>query len=224
VAKTIVVDRNILCVRAALSGSALPSVTLTHLSAFTLAVAFASGSPLAIGSLGEDASVRCVLKELPTGAVLMQDATMDASGSGASTLYSAVWDDSEVDSDALRAFLADATGDALWTRKAWLEIQWTVGTTTERTFFPVDIRAAFHQPSDDPPDPTADASWLWLKQRLVAGEGVTFDDDDDAKTRTINSSAAAPANACTATVSDDGLYLEFKTFAGVLIGKCLLNA
>lgn len=33
-----------------------------------------------------------------------------------------------------------------------------------------------------------------------------------------------PANACTATASEDGLYLEFKTFAGVLIGKCLLNA
>ena len=33
-----------------------------------------------------------------------------------------------------------------------------------------------------------------------------------------------PANACTANASEDGLYLEFKTFAGVLIGKCLLNA
>ena len=33
-----------------------------------------------------------------------------------------------------------------------------------------------------------------------------------------------PANACTANVSEDGLYLDFRTFAGVLIGKCLLNA
>ena len=33
-----------------------------------------------------------------------------------------------------------------------------------------------------------------------------------------------PDNACTATASEDGLYLEFKTFAGVLIGKTLLNA
>lgn len=33
-----------------------------------------------------------------------------------------------------------------------------------------------------------------------------------------------PSNACTATVSADGLYMEFKDFSGTLIGKCLLNA
>lgn len=224
--KTIVINREIPAARAALTGTALPALTITHLSALTLAVAFASGSPLEQGSLGDGATARCVLKESPTGAVLIRDTAMEASGTGASTIYSAVWDDSEVDSEALRTFLADATADACWARKAWLEIEWTIGTSTERIAFAVDVRAAFHLPEDDAPDPSSDTAWAWFKSRLVEGDNVELVIDDDAKTITINATSGGeiPANACTATASEDGLYLEFKSFAGVLIGKTLLNA
>jgi len=224
--KSIVINLEILAARAALTGATLPALTITHLSAFTLAVAFASGTPLEQRSLGDGAAVRCVLKESPTGAVLIRDTAMPASGTGAGTVYSAVWDDSEVDSEALRTFLADATEDAQWTRKAWIEIEWTIGTSTERIAFPVDVRAAFHLPEDDAPDPSSDAAWAWLKSRIVAGSNVALTINDAAKTITVaaTSGGEIPANACTATASEDGLYLEFKTFAGVLIGKTLLNA
>lgn len=220
-----VINRDLLVARAALTGSQLPVVSITHLAALTIKVAFATGSPLAQGSLGDGATVRCVLKETPTGDVLLMDATMTASGTGSSTVYEAVWDDADVDSTALRAFLADATASENWSRKAWLEVEWTISGSTERVFLPVDVRVSFHLPEDDAPDPAADASWAWLKARLAAGTGLTRTVNDSTKVITFASDAGSvPANACTASVSEDGLYLEFRTFAGVLIGKCLLNA
>ncbi len=223
--QTFVINRDLPAARAALTGTSVPAISITHLAALTLKVAFASGSPLVQASLGDGATVRCVLKETPTGSVLLMDATMTASGSGSSTVYEAVWDDADVDSTALRAFLDEATASESWSRKAWLEVEWTISGSTERCFLPVEVRVSFHQPGDSAPDPAADASWDWLKARLAAGTGITRSVNDSTKVITFASDAGSiPANACTATVSEDGLYLEFKTFAGVLIGKCLLNA
>lgn len=222
-AQTLVINRDALVARAALTGTALPTITITQLSALTISVAFATGTPLALAALPSGGTVRCVLKESPTSAVLLLDSSMPSSGSGADTVYSAVWDDADVDSTALRTFLAAATATENWTRTAFLEIEWTIDSSTERVFFPVTVRAAFFTPESTAPDPVSDAAWTWLKSRIVAGDNVTLTTDDSAKTITIaaeGGGASIPSNACTATVSSDGLFLEIRTFAGVLIGKC----
>jgi hypothetical protein len=163
VTQSLVIHRDRLLARATLTGTGLPAITFTHLSALTIAVAFAADSTIA--ALGGTA--RCVLKESPTGDVLIRDTALAESGSGADTVYNAEWDDSAVDSTALRTFLAEATDSQSWTRRAWMEIEWTIGTATERVFFPVDVKAAFHLPEDDAPDPSADEALEWLSLNAI---------------------------------------------------------
>jgi hypothetical protein len=168
--------------RAAATGSALPSVGIKHLTQQTLAFAFhTAGTVAAVTGWVEG---RVVLKATPTSDVLLLDTTLTATGTGTTTRYSAEWAAADCDSAALRTLIGDSTAPL----DVWAEIQWTDADGTYAVAFPVQIIPTFNLSSDDPPDPTSDAAWDWIKARLAAGDNVTFSDDEDTQVRTIAAS------------------------------------
>ena len=72
--------------RAALTGTALPQVAITHLAGITLAFAFVGEDGETIGALGGTSSARCVVKALPTSDVLLLDSGQYRYGPVAHTL------------------------------------------------------------------------------------------------------------------------------------------
>jgi hypothetical protein len=168
--------------RAAATGSALPSVGIKHLTQQTLAFAFhTAGTVAAVTGWVEG---RVVLKATPTSDVLLLDTTLEATGTGTTTRYSAEWAAADCDSAALRTLIGSSTEPL----DVWAEIQWTDADGTYAVAFPVQIVPTFNLSSDDPPDPTSDAAWDWIKARLAAGANVTFTDNEDTKVRTIAAS------------------------------------
>jgi len=143
-----------------------------------LTVSFRADADTDAALLSGSPTFRVALKDInsPTGDPLALKTAADAT---TATGYVFEW--YSLDSAALRTLLGDEESvDSM------LEIEWTVGSTVERVACVTTIYNAWIQSGDDAPDPVADASWTWLKARLVAGTSITFTDNNTAKTRTIN--------------------------------------
>lgn len=176
---TVFIDLDSHVATASATGTAAPDVPLKHLTKQTLAFAFhSSGTVSAVTGWTEG---RVVIKATPTSDVLLLDTTLAATGSTTSTRYSAEWAAVDCDSAALRTLI----GASVEPLDVFAEIQWTATSGTHAVSFPIQIIPTFNLPEDDPPDPTEDASWTWLKARLAAGSNVTFSDNDTTKVRTI---------------------------------------
>lgn len=166
--------------RAAATGSALPSVGIKHLTQQTLAFAFhTSGTVAAVTGW---TTGRVVLKATPTSDVLLLDTTLATTGTGTTTRYSAEWAAADCDSAALRTLIGSSTEPL----DVWAEIQWTADSGTHAVAFPVQIVPTFNLSSDDPPDPTSDAAWEWIKDRLAAGANVTLTVNEETQVITIS--------------------------------------
>jgi hypothetical protein len=131
-------------------------------------------------------TLRCVLKEVPTGAVLLASTT--------ATLSAAVYtfDFASVDSSGLRTLIGDADQIELQG-----EVEWTLSGRVERVYFPVTVLNSRHRPDDGAPDPADSASNAWLSARAVRF--------DEAQTLTTEQKAQARTNiGVTSGVSDHG--------------------
>ena len=179
---TVFIDLDNHVATASATGTAAPDVPLKHLTKQTLAFAFHSGGT--VSEVTGWSTGRVVIKAAPTSDVLLLDTTLAATGSTTSTRYSAEWAAVDCDSAALRTLI----GASVEPLDVFAEIQWTAGSGTHAVSFPIELVPTFNLPEDDPPDPTATASWTWLKARLAAGANVTFSDNETTQVRTIASS------------------------------------
>lgn len=101
-------------------------------------------------------SLRCVLKEKPTGAALLASSTTSLSDA------TYTFDFASVDSSGLRTLIGDADNIDLQG-----EIEWTISGRVERVYFPVTLINSRHRPDDVAPDPADEAYELWLTARAV---------------------------------------------------------
>lgn len=101
-------------------------------------------------------TLRCVLKEKPTGAALLASST--------TTLSDAVYtfDFASVDSTPLRNLLGDLDNIDLQG-----EIEWTLSGRVERVYFPVTLINSRHRPDDVAPEPWESTAEAWLTARAV---------------------------------------------------------
>lgn len=203
---TVFIDLDSHVATASATGTAAPDVPLKHLTKQTLAFAFHSGGT--VSAVTGWSTGRVVIKATPTSDVLLLDTTLAATGSTTSTRYSAEWAAVDCDSAALRTLI----GASVEPLDVFAEIQWTADSGTHAVSFPIQIVPTFNLPEDDPPDPTADASWTWLKARLAAGDDIAFADNETTKVRTIAvASGIDAAKIADGTVSD----AEFQYLNGV---------
>lgn len=169
---------------------------------------FAAGSDPALLS---SPTFRVALKDRdePSGSVLAMLSAATATGAD---YYEFEWN--SIDSAALRTLLGDnESADAV------LEIEWTVASEVERVAIPVVIANAWIRSADGAPDPVEDASWTWLKARLVAGSNVTFTDDNTAKTRTITATVigAGTGDVVGPASATDNAIVRYDSTTGKLI-------
>jgi hypothetical protein len=205
VTHTVFIDLDSHLETASASGTAAPDVPLKHLTNQTLAFAFHSGGTVEAVT-GWD-SGRVIVKAAPTSDVLLLDTTLAATGSTTSTRYSAEWAAVDCDSAALRTLI----GASVEPLDVFAEIQWTADSGTHAVAFPIQIVPTFNLPEDDPPDPTATASWTWLKARLAAGSNITFSDNDTTQVRTIASSGGGGGGGGSTDWGDIGGTLSDQT-------------
>jgi hypothetical protein len=166
------------------TGNGPPRVICTLLAQWQARFSFfvTGEDPAAVAGI----TLRCVLKEVPTGAVLLASTT--------ATLSAAVYtfDFASVDSSGLRTLIGDADQIELQG-----EIEWTLSGRVERVYFPVTVLNSRHRPDDGAPDPAASASNAWLSARAVRF--------DEAQTLTTEQKAQARTNiGVTSGVSDHG--------------------
>lgn len=166
------------------TGNGPPRVICTLLAQWQARFSFfvTGEDPAAVAGI----TLRCVLKEVPTGAVLLASST--------ATLSAAVYtfDFASVDSSGLRTLIGDADQIELQG-----EIEWTLSGRVERVYFPVTVLNSRHRPDDGAPDPAASASNAWLSARAVRF--------DEAQTLTTEQKAQALTNiGVTSGVSDHG--------------------
>ena len=172
---TVVIDLSAtpFAARAAAGYTSAPSVRFKHLTTQSLAFAFAtSGTIAAVSGWVEG---RVVMKATPNGEVLLLDAALEESGSDVGKRYTAAWAAEENDGDDLRAFLAASKGEAL---PCWAEIQWADSAGTHAVAFEIEFEPSFNLDTDGPPPKaTAEANWLWLKDRAPEANGFVHDDE-----------------------------------------------
>jgi hypothetical protein len=166
------------------TGNGPPRVICTLLAQWQARFSFfvTGEDPAAVAGI----TLRCVLKEVPTGAVLLASTT--------ATLSAAVYtfDFASVDSSGLRTLIGDADQIELQG-----EIEWTLSGRVERVYFPVTVLNSRHRPDDGAPDPADSASNAWLSARAVRF--------DEAQTLTTEQKAQARTNiGVTSGVSDHG--------------------
>jgi hypothetical protein len=166
------------------TGNGPPRVICTLLAQWKARFSFfvTGEDPAAVAGI----TLRCVLKEVPTGAVLLASST--------ATLSAAVYtfDFASVDSSGLRTLIGDADQIELQG-----EIEWTLSGRVERVYFPVTVLNSRHRPDDGAPDPADSASNAWLSARAVRF--------DEAQTLTTEQKAQARTNiGVTSGVSDHG--------------------
>jgi hypothetical protein len=155
-------------IRAALTGTALPSVPIKLQTHLKLTVYFFATGDTAAALLSGSPTFRVALKDknTPSGSVL---ALLSAPTATNVTSYEFEW--ASVDSAALRTFIGDAESVA-----AVLEISWTIGSTVERVALDVTIQNAWIRTADAAPDfqsfVTSITSLGYL--RLVNSEGTVF--------------------------------------------------
>ena len=152
--------------RAALTGTALPSVPIKLQTHLCLTVSFfATGAAAALLS---GATFRVALKDqnTPSGSVL---ALLSAPTATNAANYEFEW--TTVDSAALRTLIGDAEScDAI------LEIEWTIAADVERVQIPVIIDNAWLRTADAAPDFIAFAASITSLGylRLVTSSGTVF--------------------------------------------------
>jgi len=166
------------------TGNGPPRVICTLLAQWQARFSFfvTSEDPAAVAGI----TLRCVLKEVPTGVVLLASST--------ATLSAAVYTFgfASVDSSGLRTLIGDADQIELQG-----EIEWTLSGRVERVYFPVTVLNSRHRPDDGAPDPAASASNAWLSARAVRF--------DEAQTLTTEQKAQARTNiGVSGGVSDHG--------------------
>lgn len=143
-----------------------------------------------------------------SGAPLLLNTDETKSGTGTTAKWSF---NTVIDSAVLLAAIDAGSPDAA-SLDTELEVQWTVdGESAPRRSARLKfaIGTAVYRTEDESPDPSADASWTWLKSRIVAGAGVTLTVDDDARTITVKAGYATAS----------GLFIEFYDKDGALVGK-----
>lgn len=162
----IFVNTSTLVARAALTGSALPSVPVKLQTHLKLTVSFFE--------TGEDpalltgASFRVALKDknTPSGSVL---ALLSAATDTGADYYEFEW--TTVDSAALRTLIGDSEScDAI------LEIEWTIAADVERVQIPVTIKNAWLRTADAAPDFIAFATTITEAgyMRFVTQAGTVY--------------------------------------------------
>jgi hypothetical protein len=205
VTHTVFIDLDSHVATASATGTAAPDLPLKHLTKQTLAFAFhSSGTVTAVTGWSTG---RVVIKATPTSDVLLLDTTLAATGSTTSTRYSAEWAAVDCDSAALRTLI----GASVEPLDVFAEIQWTADSGTHAVAFPIQIVPTFNLPEDDPPDPTEEASWTWLKARLAAGSNITFTDNDTTQVRTIAASGGGGGGGGSVDWGDIGGTLSDQT-------------
>lgn len=173
--------------RASTTGTALPSIGLKLRTDQILAFAFMTDGVVA--EVEGWVSGKVVIKDTPTSDVLLLDTTLDVSGSGEDTRYTAAWTSATLDGPndgALLTFLGDSTDPV----ECHAEIQWTDDNGTHAVAFTISLIPSYNAPADEAPDPAADASWAWLKDRLAAGSNITLTPNETTKVLTIAASAS----------------------------------
>jgi len=179
VTSTIYLDTAAKVARAALTGTALPSVSAKLLSHLKLIIKCFSGADIVTIDSG---TMKCVIKpkNAPSGAPSLIDTSAVFSGSGATAQYVFEWD--SADSVALRAHI-DAAADPTQPVELRCEVEYELDGNAERVAFPIHFETAYTRPEDPAPEANTDTSWEWLKLRAPETNG--FSHDDEAKELTV---------------------------------------
>lgn len=150
----IFVNRTARTARGSVTGNALPRVICTLLAQWQARFSFfvAGEDPAAVTGI----SLRCVLKQKPTGPALLASSSSTLSGS----VYT--FDFQTVDSSPLRTLIADADNIDLEG-----EIEWTLSGRVERVYFPVTLINSRHRPDDAAPEPWQSTADAWLTAKAV---------------------------------------------------------
>lgn len=190
--------------RAAMSGTALPSITGKLLSHLPITGIFFAGEDVV--TIDADTG-KCVIKpkDAPAGTPSLIDTAAELVTVGAETHYLFEW--ASADSAELRAYL-DAQADPSQPVEMRCEIEYAIGGETARIAFPILMQTSYTRPEDPAPSATSDTSWEWLKLRELAGSGIERTVDDTGKTLTwsapgIATNATAIAAEATARGSAD---------------------
>ena len=168
--------------RAAMSGTALPSINGKLLSELQITGIFFSGD----AAVTIDAnSGKCVIKPkgAPAGAPALIDTVADLFTVGSDTHYLFVWD--TADSVELRAFL-DAQPDPTQAVEMRCEIEYAIDDKVGRIAFPIMMQTSYTRPEDPAPTANADASWVWLKSRFAGGTNLELSINEGTKVITLN--------------------------------------
>ncbi len=172
---------------AAMSGTALPTITGKLLSHLLITGIFFSGDTTVAVDSG---SAKCVIKPpaSPAGTPSLIDTTAELIMVGSEVHYAFEW--ASADSAELRAYI-DAQADPTQPVEMICEIEYAIGDEISRIAFPIFMLTSYTRPEDPAPSATSDTSWDWLKARvLVSGESITRTIDDTLKTMTLSVSAA----------------------------------
>jgi hypothetical protein len=179
VTSTIYLDTAAKVARAALTGTALPSVTAKLLSHLQLIIKAFDGADI----ITVDAdTMRCVIKpkNAPAGDPALIDTTAVLTGTGETAQYVFEWP--SADSVELRAHI-DAAADPTQPQELRCEVEYELDGNVERVAFPIHFETAYTRPEDPAPEANTDTSWEWLKLRAPEANGFTH--DDEAKELTV---------------------------------------
>ena len=195
--------------RAAMSGTALPSINATLLSHLGITGIFFAGDEVITVDEG---SAKCVIKPkaAPTSAPALIDATAEPAVVGAETHYVFEW--ASADSAELRTFL-DAQADPSQPVEMRCEVEYTIDNEIGRIAFPIMMVTSYSRPEDPAPSAAANSSWEWLKERVEVDDGVAKSVDDTGKKITLSApgiatNAAAIAAEVASRVAGDEACAE----------------
>lgn len=160
---TVYLDTTSRVARAALTGSALPSVHGTLLTRLAITARFFDGTTQQEIDAG---TAKCVIKpkDAPSGAPALIDTSAVLTGTGTAAEYKFEW--SDADSVKLRQVL-DAAGEPYNPIELRAEIEYQLNGETGRVAFPIHFQTAYLRPEDPAPEATADSSLAWLSLHAI---------------------------------------------------------
>jgi hypothetical protein len=210
VTSTIYLDTAAKVARAALTGTALPSVSAKLLSHLKLIIKCFAGAD--IGTV-DSGTMKCVIKpkNAPSGAPSLIDTSAVFSGSGATAQYVFEWD--SADSVALRAHI-DAAADPTQSIELRCEVEYELSGNAERVAFPIHFETAYTRPEDPAPEANTDTSWEWLKLRAPEANGFTH--DDEAKELTVAGGSGSGDVVGPASATDNAI-VRYNGTSGKLV-------
>lgn len=149
--------------RAALTGSALPSIQATLLTRLAITAVFFDGTDVHEIDAG---TAKCVIKpkDAPSGAPALIDTSAVLTGTGTAAEYKFEW--TEADSTKLREVL-DASPEPWNPFEMRCEIEYELSSEKGRVAFPIHFSQAYNRPEDPAPDATADSSLAWLSLHTI---------------------------------------------------------